>query len=120
MDFEINDYGFPVETTTGVRCGNHPRSVRVKHANAAAVRYCYDLRRAQEREQDAEIAAERAYEHHLEDRGYWDDIVQRDWEDRNGVVQFDQAYRAACPELFDSWANRTGNLVVPSRGLFDY
>ena len=91
-------------TETGVRCGNHGRTSpgeHVHHANPASVRECYRQTAQMEADQAAEIAAELAYERHLEDRGYWEARAQEDWEERYGVVQFEDAYRAACPELFE-------------------
>jgi hypothetical protein len=99
----IGEYEVKV-TATGVRCGNHGRtapSEHVHHANPASVRECYRLAAQMEADQAAEIAAELAYERHLEDRGYWDARAQEDWEERHGVIQFEDAYRAACPELFE-------------------
>lgn len=88
-------------TATGVRCGNHGRGVRIYHANSVSVRECYRLTAQMEADQAAEMAAELAYERHLEDRGYWEARAQEDWEKRHGVTQFEDAYRAACPELFE-------------------
>ena len=91
-------------TATGVRCGNHGRTApgeHVRHANPASVRACYRATAEMIADQEAEIAAELAYERHLEDRGYWEARAQEDWENRNGVIQFDEAYRMACPEAFE-------------------
>jgi hypothetical protein len=91
-------------TATGVRCGNHGRTAQgehVHHASPASVRECYRLTAEAIADQEAEIAAELAYERHLEDRGYWEARAQEDWEERHGVIQFEDAYRAACPELFE-------------------
>lgn len=82
------------ETTTGPRCRNHGHDL-VRHANAASIRECYRLTRQMQADMDAEIAAELAYERHLEDRGYWDARAQEDYEARMGVVQFEDAYAAA-------------------------
>jgi hypothetical protein len=92
------------ETATGTRCGNHGRTApgeHTYHANPASVRECYRLTAQMEADQAAEMTAELAYERHLEDRGYWDARAQEDWEERHGVIQFEDAYRAACPELFE-------------------
>lgn len=89
------------ETATGVRCGNHGRGVRIYHANSVSVRECYSLMVEALAYQEAEARAELAYERHLEDRGYWEGRAQEDWEERHGVIQFEDAYRAACPELFE-------------------
>lgn len=99
-EITYDEYGYPAATPEGVRCGNHPKFERVKHVNAEAVRMCYAIMRAEIADQEAEIAAGRAIERHFEDRGWAEAQAQRDWEDRNGVIQFDQAYRMACPELF--------------------
>lgn len=90
-------------TATGVRCGNHGRTApgeHVHHANPASVRECYRLTAEMIADQEAEIRAELAYERHLEDRGYDEARAQEDWENRNGVIQFEDAYRMACPEAF--------------------
>lgn len=93
-------WGAPVHLKAGVRCGSHGRDNRVYHESAEAVRRCYAVRNEMEAEQAAELAAEQAYERHLEDRGYDDARAQEVYEQRNGVVPFDQAYRNACPEAF--------------------
>jgi len=45
------------------------------------------------------IEAERANERHYEGDGYDADYDRR-MEDSRGVIQFDDAFRAACPEMF--------------------
>lgn len=103
VEYNRPDEGYGVrETETGIRCGNHPRGVKVRHADVESVKACYALTRALEAEQAAEQAAELAYERHLEDRGYWDARAQDDYERRTGVISFAEAYRQACPELFES------------------
>ncbi|MCX5066713.1 hypothetical protein OOJ91_12565 [Micromonospora lupini] len=86
-----DDFGFPVATDTGVRCGNHHTADPVRHANVAAVRECY--RRWQEEEDAAEAdhAAELAGERALEDAGYWAARAQEDHEAAMGVIPFDVA-----------------------------
>jgi hypothetical protein len=92
-----DEYGEPIETDNGPRCG----SCKGRHASTKAIKFCHALRDADMAQQEAEIAAELRNERTLEDRGYWEAIAQRDYEDRNGVIQFDEAYRMACPEAFE-------------------
>lgn len=47
---------------------------------------------------DGAQAAEQAYERHLEDSGYDDARAQDDYEARNGVVGFIEAWHLASPE----------------------
>jgi hypothetical protein len=96
MSAYYDEYGFPLATTTGPRCGN----CRDRHATADTVRDCYAITRAEQAEAAAEAAAENAYERYLENRGYDEAAAERAWEDARGVVQFEDAYRAACPWLF--------------------
>jgi hypothetical protein len=97
VTINVDAIGIPAKTQTGVRCGN----CGARHASAKAVNLCY-LRGAElDAESAAEIAAEAAYERHLEDRGYWEARAQEDHENRYGVIQFDEAYRMACPWLFE-------------------
>lgn len=75
-------------TQTGTRCGNHGRTKpgqHVHHANPASVRACYELTAQMDADQAAEIAAELAYERHLEDRGYWEARAQEQWEETHGM-----------------------------------
>jgi hypothetical protein len=72
----------------GVRCGNHGRGDKVYHASVDDVRDCY----AGRYDDDGAAAAEQAYERHLENAGSAEAQSQRDWEDRNGVIQFSDAY----------------------------
>jgi len=44
-------------------------------------------------EQMADIAAEEAYERHLEDRGYWEARADEDRERTMGIIPFEQAFR---------------------------
>lgn len=100
-DLVIWDSPYTVEeTTTGVRCGNHGKVGVAYHHSAAAVRECYRLGRELDAQAAAEHAAELAMERALEDRGYWDARAQEDHEAAHGVIQFDEAYRMACPWLF--------------------
>lgn len=94
VEYTEDGYGV-AETAEGVRCGAHRPEARVYHANAASVGACYELMRHYQAEQAAELAAERAIERHFEDRGYEAHRAQEDWEARNGVVPFDEAYRQA-------------------------
>ena len=101
-EITYDEHGYPTETLNGVRCGNcSSRSRKVRHGSAGAVRTCYEIHRSDQAQQLAELAAEQAIERYFEDRGWAEAQAQRDWEDRNGVVQFDEAYRMACPGLFD-------------------
>lgn len=90
-----DDFGFPVTTDTGVRCGNHHTADVVRHANVAAVRECYrrwqELENDAKAEHDAEMAGVRA----LEDRGYWAARAQEDHEAAMGVVPFHVAMAEA-------------------------
>lgn len=98
----IQDSPYTIEETdTGVRCGNHGKVGVAFHTSAAAVRACYALGRELDAQAAAEHAAELAVERALEDRGYWDARAQEDYEASHGVVQFDEAYRMACPWLFN-------------------
>lgn len=100
-----------------VRCGNPVhKSFHVDlafdehhHDTVAQVRLCYArkdefglrsheelaLQEQWDEQQLAEITAELAAERYLEDRGWEDAFAQREYEDRMGVVQFEDAYRAA-------------------------
>jgi len=58
MDYQ-DPWGLPEDTSpVGVRCGNHPRDLRIYHANAEAVRSCYAICEQMAAEQAAEIYAE--------------------------------------------------------------
>ena len=81
----------------GVRCGNHGKD-RVYHRDASEVKDCY----AGRFDDDGAYEAEMAYERHLENAGWAEAQAQRDWEDRNGVIQFGDAMRAA--ERESGWA----------------
>lgn len=97
---KVDEWGAPVHLEAGVLCGAHWRGAGIYHESAAAVRQCYAVRDEMRAQQEAELAVERAYERHLEDRGYDEARGQEDWEARHGVIPFDQAYRNACPEMF--------------------
>lgn len=97
---ETDEYGYPVATEAGIRCGNHPLHDTVRHASVEAVGRCFALRFAEQMEEDGLRWAEGAYVRNAEQAGYWEAAAERAWEDSRGVVQFDDAYRAACPELF--------------------
>jgi hypothetical protein len=96
--YEYDDLGEVVITDSGVRCGNHGRGEKIHHANSASVRECYRIDRERIAESNAEIAAEQAYERHLEDKGYWEAKAQDDYEARMGVIQFEDAWDMADPE----------------------
>jgi hypothetical protein len=56
--YNEDDYGLPEATETGIRCGNHPRDLRIRHENAAAVRACYAIVAELNAQQAAEVYAE--------------------------------------------------------------
>lgn len=52
-------WDLPEDTNpVGVRCGNHPRDLRIYHADAASVRQCYAISAEWAAEQAAELYAE--------------------------------------------------------------
>ena len=99
-----------------VRCGNSVHKSRLysladevhHHASVAQVRLCFArkddglysfeeeaLLEQWEDEARAEHEAEMAVERYFENRGWQEALAQREYEDRMGVVQFEDAYRAA-------------------------
>lgn len=68
----------------GVKCGNRDAhgQGRVYHPNSDEVRECYAETRYQNENAEREAEIERAYERHLEDRGYdaarWDEDRERE------------------------------------------
>ena len=56
--YSADDYGLPEATEAGIRCGNHPRDLGIRHENPAAVRACYAIGRQLDAEQAAEMYAE--------------------------------------------------------------
>lgn len=88
--------GYPLNTTTGPRCGNCRNGVR--HATVAIIRACYVIEADQHLQMINEQAAEAAYERHLEDRGYWEAQAQDDYEARLGIPSFTEAWHAASPD----------------------
>jgi hypothetical protein len=96
MSARYDEYGFPLATATGPRCGN----CKNHHATAADIRACYARDRELLQRADSEFDADTAYTRYLEDRGHDEAVAERAWEDARGVVQFDDAYRQACPWLF--------------------
>lgn len=97
---EFDNSGYPVKTATGVRCGNHHPKDQVRHVNVQAVHLCFARTWDEQAQMEAEIHAEGAWLRQAENAGYWETGAERAWEDARGVVQFEDAYRAACPELF--------------------
>jgi hypothetical protein len=97
---EYDEYGYPVATETGIRCGNHGRGQTIRHVSIEAVHQCFQATWADQAQQEAEIWAKGAWLRQAENAGYWEAQAERAWEDARGdayrVVQFDQA----CPELF--------------------
>lgn len=90
--------------THRIRCGN-PNSPDLPgphtHATAAEVASCYAATRAYAEYcdwDDGAAAAEQAYERHLENRGYGEARAQADYEARNGVVGFIEAWHLASPD----------------------
>lgn len=82
-----------------IRCGNPGCwSPDRTHATAEQVRDCYAVTRQQEEQAEFDAAAERANERALEDRGYWESQAQDDYERRNGVIDFIDAWCMESPE----------------------
>ncbi|WBB94129.1 hypothetical protein [Verrucosispora sp. WMMC514] len=90
-----DEFGYPVITDTGIRCGNHHPGEDARHESVTAVRDCYRRAAEEEAAAEADAAAELAAERALEDRGYWDARAQEDWEAAHGVIPFDVAFREA-------------------------
>lgn len=54
-----DQFASPIEVASGgVRCGNHPRTWKIRHENTDAVRACYAINEAMAAEQRGEIYAE--------------------------------------------------------------
>jgi hypothetical protein len=85
--------GYPIETPTGPICG----LCHVRHLNVQAIRDCYAIAREQEAQVEADIAMEAAQLRHLENRGYDDARAQDEYEARNGVVGFIEAWHRESP-----------------------
>lgn len=96
----VDDLGYPVDSSTGVRCGNHG-TLRTYHPNADTVKFCYVITDEMRAQQEAELAAEARAERWFEERGADEAYAQDRWEQERGVIQFADAYRMACPELFE-------------------
>lgn len=86
--------GYPTATETGPRCGR----CQAPHINIEAIRDCHTIAYAQEEQADADARAEASYERHLEDRGYDAARAQDDYEARNGVIGFIEAWHAQSPD----------------------
>lgn len=94
--FALVDWiGYPVATVTGPRCG----SCTAHHNSVAAIKLCYSIAEDQAQQAEDEAAAERAYERHLEDRGYDEARAQEAYEAAHGVIPFDVALAAAYRDL---------------------
>lgn len=91
---EVDEYSLPIATETGIRCG----SCKQRHALAASVKFCYAMQAEYRAEQEAEIAAERRNERFFEERGYWEALAQDEYERRNGVIDFIDAWHMESPE----------------------
>lgn len=59
QSYAADSYGLPEDTAPrGIRCGNHPLELRVRHENSDAVRACYEISRELSAQQRDEIYAE--------------------------------------------------------------
>lgn len=94
MTITLDHLGYPVATTTGIRCGGS-HLAPTRHENVAAVRYCYQVQADHDAQAREELAAEAATERYFEDRGYWAARADEDMEAARGVIPFDQAYADA-------------------------
>lgn len=103
---QVDDFGYAQELASGIRCGAHGRA-KVYHDSTETVRYCYAKMRSDIADQEAEVAAERAYVRHLEDRGHYEAQAQDEWERRNGVVGFQEAWAIADLENGPGWTGPT-------------
>lgn len=82
-------------TRRPILCGNRSsHGVGVYHESLDVVRDCF----AGRFDDDGCAAAELAAERHLEDRGYWAARAQEDYEARNGVIGFREAWHLESPE----------------------
>lgn len=86
--------GYPTITETGPVCG----LCKGRHISARAVRDCYEITREQEAQAEADYRIEQAQLRHLENRGYDDASAQDDYEARNGVIGFTEAWHLASPD----------------------
>lgn len=91
--------GVPLLTPTGPYCGAcGGRRAGARHINVEAIRTCAiytaDNEQAAEDAYQGELAVERA----LENRGYDEARAQEDYEARNGVVGFIEAWHAQSPD----------------------
>lgn len=90
--------GIPLLTPTGPYCGGcGGRRAGARHADVAAIRACDAYRRDQDAVVEGARWAEAAYERHLEDRGYDEARAQEDYEARNGVIGFIEAWHIQSP-----------------------
>lgn len=88
--------GYPLPTETGPRCGMCRRGIR--HIDLEAIRFCCDITREQEEQADADSRLEDAQLRYLENRGHDDARAQDDYEARNGVIGFTEAWHLASPD----------------------
>jgi hypothetical protein len=88
--------GYPLPLETGILCGMCRRGVR--HISVQAVRDCHEITREQEEQADADGRLEDAQLRYLENRGYDDARGQDEYEARNGVIGFREAWHRASPE----------------------
>jgi hypothetical protein len=88
--------GYPLPTETGPRCGMCRRGIR--HIDLAAIRACCDITREQEEQAEADSRLEDAQLRYLENRGYDEARAQDDYEARNGVIGFREAWHNESPD----------------------
>lgn len=96
---EVDWIGYPVVAETGPRCGSCSR----RHSTVAAVRLCHAIAAEQIEQQEADARLKAAQLRHLEDRGYDEARAQEDYEARNGVIGFMEAWEIESPETFPGY-----------------
>lgn len=97
-DFEISPTGLPVQTETGIRCGNHDRKLKINHENIAAVRYCFEETHAVRAQIEEELAAEARNERFFEERGAMSALDDQEREAAMGLRSFGQAWHEESPD----------------------
>jgi hypothetical protein len=85
--------GYPIATPTGPICG----SCRAHHIDVAAIRTCHDITAEQNAQQEDDFRLEVAQLRHLENWGYDEARAQDEYEARNGVVGFAEAWHRESP-----------------------
>lgn len=81
-------------TAHRIRCG----CCLLNHTTAAEVAACYADAEEAQAQANAELAAELAYERHLEDRGWQEALLQEQVEAARGVIGFREAWHLASPD----------------------